>query len=115
LLIIAETTAQAAIVRRRTDPGFAIIRLQGKFGAGMAGRQAMKTLMVAAAMLTLIAMPAQAQMGKHSKSDADAKTEQPKKVDEKAYKAALEKIPEPKEKYDPWGIARPADPAKKPK
>jgi hypothetical protein len=54
-------------------------------------------------------------MGKHSKSDADAKTEQPKKVDEKAYKAALEKIPEPKEKYDPWGIARPADPAKKPK
>ena len=75
----------------------------------------MKTLMVAVAMLTLIAMPAQAQMGKRSKSDADDNTEQPKKVDEKAYKAAHEKIPEPKEKYDPWGIARPADPAKKPK
>ena len=78
----------------------------------MAGRQAMKTLMVAAAMLTLIAMPAQAQMGKHSKSDADAKTEQPKKVDEKAYKAALDRIPTPKQGYDPWGVARPTEPAK---
>jgi hypothetical protein len=77
----------------------------------------MKSLMVAAAILALIAMPALAQMGaggKH-KSDADTKGEQPKKIDEKAYKAALERIPEPKEKYDPWGITRPADPAKKPK
>ena len=37
------------------------------------------------------------------------------KVDEKAYKAALERIPEPKEKYDPWAVAKPAEPAKKPK
>jgi hypothetical protein len=36
-------------------------------------------------------------------------------VDEKAYKAALERIPDPKEKYDPWGGARPTEPAKKPK
>jgi hypothetical protein len=36
-------------------------------------------------------------------------------VDEAAYKAALERIPEPKEKYDPWGVARPAEPAKKPR
>ena len=34
------------------------------------------------------------------------------KVDEKAYKAALQPIPEPKERVDPWGIARPANPAK---
>jgi hypothetical protein len=81
----------------------------------MAGRQAMKTLMVAAAMVALIAMPAQAQMGGKHKSDTGTKTEEPKKIDEKAYKAALEKIPEPKEKYDPWGIARPGDPTKKPK
>jgi hypothetical protein len=83
----------------------------------------MKTLMVAAAILALIAMPAHAQMGggggKRQKSD-DKKTDDSatKKVDEKAYKAALERIPEPKEKYDPWGVARPADPAtpaKKPK
>jgi hypothetical protein len=33
-------------------------------------------------------------------------------VDEKAYKAALDRIPEPKEKYDPWGVARPAEPNK---
>jgi hypothetical protein len=52
--------------------------------------------------------------GRRHKGD-DTKTDQPaKKVDDKAYKAALERIPEPKEKYDPWGIARPADPAKKP-
>ena len=75
-----------------------------------------KTFITAVAMLALIAVPAHAQMGggKH-KSDADTKTEAPKKIDEKAYKAALERIPEPKQKYDPWGVARPADPAKKPK
>jgi hypothetical protein len=77
----------------------------------------MKRLMVAAAVLALIAAPAYAQMGgKRGKSD-DKKPDNAaaKKVDEKAYKAALERIPEPKEKYDPWGVARPADPAKKPK
>ena len=76
----------------------------------------MKTLMAAVALLALIAMPAHAQMGggKHG-GGGDAKPDLPtKKVDEKAYKAALERIPEPKEKYDPWGIARP-DSAKKPK
>jgi len=78
----------------------------------MAGRQVMKTFMMAAAMLALIAMPAHAQ--KRGKADAGTTTEQPKRVDEKAYKAALDRIPEPKEKYDPWGVARPADPAKKP-
>jgi hypothetical protein len=116
LLTIAETATQSAIVRR-TDPGFAIIRLQGKFGTGMAGRLAMIKTLMAGAMLALIAVPAHAQMGgggKH-KSDAETKTEAPKKIDEKAYKAALERIPEPKQKYDPWGVARPADPAKKPK
>jgi hypothetical protein len=33
-------------------------------------------------------------------------------VDEKAYKAALERIPTPDQKFDPWGIARPAESAK---
>jgi hypothetical protein len=75
----------------------------------------MKPLMISAAILALIAMPAHAQMGgkRHQSQD---KTEQKKpQVDEKAYKAALERIPDPKEKYDPWGVARPADSAKKPK
>lgn len=75
----------------------------------------MKTLTVAAVMLALIAMPAYAQMA-GKRHHGDDKTDQKKpKIDEKAYKAALERIPEPKEKYDPWGVARPADPAKKPK
>jgi hypothetical protein len=77
----------------------------------------MKTFTVAAVMLALIAVPAHAQMGggkRHQQGD-DKKTEKKPEVDEKAYKAALERIPEPKEKYDPWGVARPAEPAKKPK
>jgi hypothetical protein len=77
----------------------------------------MKTFTVAAVILTLAAVPAHAQLGggKRHSSD-DKKTDQKKPVvDDKAYKAALERIPEPKEKYDPWGVARPADPAKKPK
>jgi hypothetical protein len=77
----------------------------------------MKAFMVAVAMVAFIAAPAYAQMGggKRHQPD-DKKTDAPaKKVDEKAYKAALDRIPEPKEKYDPWGVARPADAPKKPK
>jgi hypothetical protein len=77
----------------------------------------MKTFTVAVAILALIAMPAHAQMGggKRNRGGDDKKTDQKKsQVDDKAYKAALERIPEPKEKYDPWGVARPADPAKDP-
>jgi len=86
-------------------------------GAGD-GREtdAMKTFTVAVAMLALIVMPAHAQMGGKRHQGDEKKTEQKKpEVDEKAYKAALERIPEPKEKYDPWGVARPAEPARKPK
>ncbi len=71
----------------------------------------MRTLTVAAALLALLAVPAEAQMGgRHHRGDDSAKTDQKKaKVDEKAYKDALRRIPEPKEKYDPWGGARPSD------
>ena len=75
---------------------------------------AMRSLTIAVAALALMAMPAYAQMGggrRHS-GDDNKKPEPVKKVDEKAYKAALERIPEPKEKYDPWGVTKPADPAK---
>jgi hypothetical protein len=73
----------------------------------------MKTFAVAVVViLGLAAIPANAQMGgKHHRGD-DNKSEQ---KHEAAYKAALERIPEPKEKYDPWGVARPAEPAKKPR
>jgi hypothetical protein len=75
----------------------------------------MKTFTMAVAMLALIAMPAHAQMGSKRPHADEKKSDGPqKKIDEKAYKAALERIPEPKEKYDPWGVTRPAEPAKKP-
>jgi hypothetical protein len=74
-----------------------------------------KTFTVAAVMLALIAAPAFAQ-GKRTPGAEEKKPDvAKKKADETAYKSALERIPEPKEKYDPWGVARPAEPAKKPK
>ena len=76
----------------------------------------MKTVMVAAVALVLLTMPAFAQLNAKRHQGDEKKTGQAApKVDEKAYKAALERIPEPKEKYDPWGVARPAEPAKKSK
>jgi hypothetical protein len=68
--------------------------------------------------LALLAAPASAQFGggKRNRGGDDKKNEaKTPRADEKAYKAALQRIPEPKEKYDPWGIARPANPAKTPK
>jgi hypothetical protein len=73
---------------------------------------AMKLLTTAAAVLVLVAMPAQAQMGGRRSPGDDKKAEPVKKIDEKAYKAALERIPEPTGKYDPWAVTKPADAAK---
>jgi hypothetical protein len=71
-------------------------------------------LAMAVAMMASLAAPAHAQAKRPKEPDKKAQEKQ-QQVDEKAYKAALEKIPEPKEKYDPWGVARPAEPAKKSK
>jgi hypothetical protein len=69
----------------------------------------MKILTLGAVALALAVTPAYGQMGKRS-SGGDKKTEEKKpKVDDKAYQEALKRIPEPKEKYDPWGGARPSD------
>lgn len=64
---------------------------------------------LAAAAMLLLTAPAYAQMGggKHHRDGDQKGAAQKPKVDEKAYKAALERIPDPKEKYDPWGVARP--------
>lgn len=77
----------------------------------------MRILVIAAAVLALTVASAQAQMGggRRQPNEGAQKTDNKPKVDEKAYKAALERIPEPKEKYDPWSGARPSEPAKKPK
>jgi hypothetical protein len=70
----------------------------------------------AAVIVALLAVPAQAQMGGGRRQQSNDKAADKKpQVDEKAYKAALERIPEPKEKYDPWGVARPPAADKKPK
>jgi len=61
----------------------------------------------------LIALPAEAIAQARRPNPQDKKEEKKPVVDEQAYKAALERIPEPKEKYDPWSGARPAEPAKK--
>jgi hypothetical protein len=76
---------------------------------------AMKTFTIAAVMLALFTTGAANAQAKRPHDDQKKKVDEAPKVDEKAYKAALERIPEPKEKYDPWGVARPAEPAKKPK
>jgi hypothetical protein len=74
----------------------------------------MKTLTIMAVILALLAMPAHAQARRPG--GEGKKTDQQKPVvDDKAYKAALERIPDSKEKYDPWSITKPAEPAKKPK
>lgn len=77
----------------------------------------MRILVIAAAVLALTVVSAQAQMGggRRHQQDSGQKADNKPKVDEKAYKAALERIPESKERYDPWGGARPSEPAKKPK
>ena len=72
----------------------------------------MKTLTAGVMALALATTPAYAQMGggKRPRGDDNKKTEEKKpKVDDKAYQDALKRIPEPKEKYDPWSGARPAD------
>jgi hypothetical protein len=64
----------------------------------------MRTFAIAAAIFLWV-LPAQAQM-KRPKSD-DTRTEQKKPhVDDKAYQDALKRIPDPKEKYDPWGVTK---------
>jgi hypothetical protein len=77
----------------------------------------MKAFTIATVILSLVAMhamPAQAQGKRPHTEEKKAKDDRPK-VDEKAYKAALERIPEPKEKYDPWAVTKSAEPVKKPK
>jgi hypothetical protein len=77
------------------------------------GLKAVGTASAIAAALLLFAPPAHAQMGKKG-SHAAPTTEQKPRVDEKAYKAALDRIPNPKKPYDPWGQVHDSEPAAKP-
>lgn len=68
----------------------------------------MRTLLIAALMsVSIAAAYAQDMGGKgHHKGTSDQKADTTKpKADEKAYKAALDRIPN--QKYDPWHTVRP--------
>jgi hypothetical protein len=74
----------------------------------------MKTtgLALVAMAVLLLAPPACPQgLGKKGGRGGPPVENRPK-VDEKAYKAALDRIPTPKQGYDPWGQVRPSEPAK---
>jgi hypothetical protein len=76
----------------------------------------MRTLAIAAAVLALLAVPVQAQMGggkRGRKSDDTNAADKKSKVNDKAYQEALKRIPEPKEKYDPWAVTKTPDADKK--
>jgi hypothetical protein len=74
------------------------------------GTKAIKTLVVAAMVTSCLTLPAYPQgLGKKGGGYAGPPVDTHPKVDGKAYKAALDRIPPPKEKYDPWGIARPPE------
>lgn len=57
---------------------------------------------MAVTALLLLAPAAHAEMGRKANRGAPT-TQQKPRVDEKAYKAALDRIPDPKKPYDPWG------------
>jgi len=65
---------------------------------------------VLAAIMSLLTLPAYAQSFK--KGAPGAAAEGRPRVDEKAYKDALDRIPTPKQGYDPWGQVRPPEAAK---
>ena len=75
-------------------------------------RRALRILISAATMMTMNAAKAQRFGGGRGGGSSGPPVENRPKVDEKAYKAALDRIPVPDEKYDPWGGARATDPPK---
>jgi hypothetical protein len=81
-------------------------------GTMIGATKAIKTLVIVAAAVSSMTLPAHSQFTKGKGGRDGPPVENHPKVDEKAYKAALERIPEPDKKYDPWGIARPPEPAK---
>jgi hypothetical protein len=74
--------------------------------------KAIAALIVIATVISGFAVPAYSQgLGKNGGGYAGPPPENHPKIDEKAYKAALDRIPTPDKKYDPWGITRPSEPA----
>jgi hypothetical protein len=82
----------------------------------MAGRTRViwKAIVVAALLSLVASAAAQAQASLKKGSHAAPSTETKPRVDEKAYKAALDRIPTPKKPYDPWSQVHDPEPAAKP-
>ena len=77
----------------------------------------MRVLAVIVVLLAVGALPAHAQMGRKRPQNPDNtnQVDQNKaRADEKAYQDAVKRIPDPKEKYDPWGITKTPDADKRP-
>lgn len=71
----------------------------------------MRNVVIVLAIIAVLTVPAYSQTGgKRSKqSGSEQSTAEKKKKDadlDKAYKAALDKIPDKNEKHDPWGKIR---------
>jgi hypothetical protein len=76
------------------------------------GGKAIGILIVTAIVISGLTVPAYSQaFGKKSGGYGGPPPDNRPKIDEKAYKAALDRIPEPDKKYDPWGITRPSESA----
>jgi len=75
------------------------------------GTKAIRTLIIAASVIAALTLPAYTQGLANRKSGGSSTPPPAEKhppVDEKAYKAALDRIPVPDKKYDPWCVARPS-------
>jgi hypothetical protein len=69
----------------------------------------MRIVAIALAIASLtVPLSSQATARGNKQHAAGQKTAEPKnKADEKGYKSALDRLPT--QKYDPWGVVRPAD------
>jgi hypothetical protein len=78
---------------------------------GMAGRaKAIRVTLTVAAIALLLNVPAHSEGKKGGRGGPP--TENRPRVDEKAYKAALDRIPTPKKPFDPWGQVHESESAK---
>ena len=79
----------------------------------------MRVLAVIVALVALLLLPAEAQMGggkrgQRNTDDTNQVDQNKTRADEMAYQDAVKRIPDPKEKYDPWGMTKTPDADKKP-
>jgi hypothetical protein len=78
----------------------------------MRSAAAVKIVTIAVTLATSLAAPAYSQGFSKKAGQTAYPVENQPKVDEKAYNSALDRIPEPNKKYDPWGVARAPEPAR---